>query len=188
MGRTQLQDAVPMTLGQEFHSFAATLEADLTFLERNVDQMYEMNLGGTAIGTSICADEAFSEEAGAAWSELTALRTRAELRGDFYHVTGEKLFITNVIAGRTIGLGCLIEEKPSVLIVDLPAEENDSFRLKKYGLYEEKECPNANYIMDNGFYLPSGLGIKNYEIDFRCSLVPLYFRIIGTTMQILLCL
>ena len=63
MGRTQLQDAVPMTLGQEFHSFAATLEADLTFLERNVDQMYEMNLGGTAIGTSICADEAFSEEA-----------------------------------------------------------------------------------------------------------------------------
>ena len=77
MGRTQLQDAVPMTLGQEFHSFAATLEADLTFLERNVDQMYEMNLGGTAIGTSICADEAFSEEAVAALSELTGLPLRS---------------------------------------------------------------------------------------------------------------
>lgn len=76
MGRTQLQDAVPMTLGQEFHSFAATLETDLTFLERNVDSMYELNLGGTAIGTSICADESFSEEAIAALSELTNLPLR----------------------------------------------------------------------------------------------------------------
>jgi len=77
MGRTQLQDAVPMTLGQEFHSFAATLEADVRYLERNVDQMYEMNLGGTAIGTSICADEAFADEAVRALSELTGLPMRS---------------------------------------------------------------------------------------------------------------
>tara|TARA_B100001142_G_scaffold261934_1_gene264780 strand:+ start:422 stop:2098 length:1677 start_codon:yes stop_codon:yes gene_type:complete len=73
MGRTQLQDAVPMTLGQEFHSFASTLEADLAFMQRNVDQLYEMNLGGTAIGTSICADARFSHEAVKALSELTRL-------------------------------------------------------------------------------------------------------------------
>ncbi len=77
MGRTQLQDAVPMTLGQEFHSFAATLEADLTFLERNVDQMYEVNLGGTAIGTSICADVSFAERAVSALSSLTNLPMRS---------------------------------------------------------------------------------------------------------------
>ena len=45
-----------------------------------------------------------------AGSDLTALRTRAELRGSHYHVSGEKLFITNVVPGRTIGLVCLIEE------------------------------------------------------------------------------
>ena len=70
-----------------------------------------------------------------AGSDLTALRTRAVLDGDEYVVNGEKLFITNVRPGRTIGLVCLIEDKPAVLIVDLPPEENEHFQLKKYGLY-----------------------------------------------------
>ena len=41
--------------------------------------------------------------------------------------------------------------------------------IKKYGLFKEEDCPNANYIMDNGFYLPSGNNIKNEEIDFICE-------------------
>jgi perosamine synthetase len=41
--------------------------------------------------------------------------------------------------------------------------------IKKYGLFKEEDCPNANYIMDNGLYLPSGNNIKNEEIDFICS-------------------
>ncbi len=49
-----------------------------------------------------------------AGSDLTALRTRAELVGDEYVVNGEKLFITNAIPGRTVGLVCLIENKPKV--------------------------------------------------------------------------
>ena len=40
---------------------------------------------------------------------------------------------------------------------------------KKYNLFEEEDCPNANYIMDNGFYLPSGNNIKNEDIDFVCN-------------------
>ncbi len=57
MGRTQLQDAVPMTLGQEFHAFATTLRDDWYCLKRVVpDQLREINLGGTAIGTGINAD------------------------------------------------------------------------------------------------------------------------------------
>ena len=77
-----------------------------------------------------------------AGSDLTALRTRAVLRGDTYYVTGEKLFITNVVPGRTIGLVCLIDDKPAVLIADLPSEENQQFQLVKYGLYALKHTYN----------------------------------------------
>ena len=89
-----------------------------------------------------------------AGSDLTALRTRAELHGSHYHVSGEKLFITNVVPGRTIGLVCLIEDKPAVLIVDLPVEESDSFQLKKYGLYALKRTFNQGIVF-NDFKVPA---------------------------------
>lgn len=81
-----------------------------------------------------------------AGSDLTALRTQAVLDGDDYVVNGEKLFITNVRPGRTIGLVCLIDEKPAVLIVDLPQEENEHFQLKKYGLYALQYAHNYGII------------------------------------------
>ena len=57
MGRTQLQDAVPMTLGQEFRAFATTLSEDLARLKTLAPELLtEVNLGGTAIGTGINAD------------------------------------------------------------------------------------------------------------------------------------
>ncbi len=81
-----------------------------------------------------------------AGSDLTALRTRGELRGDHYVVNGEKLFITNIVPGRTIGLVCSIDERPAVLIADLPPEENKTFQLKKYGLYALKHTYNRGII------------------------------------------
>ena len=48
--------------------------------------------------------------------------------------------------------------------------------IKKYGLFKEEDCPNANYIMDNGFYLPSGNNIKNEEIDFVCNEIIKYSK------------
>jgi alkylation response protein AidB-like acyl-CoA dehydrogenase len=81
-----------------------------------------------------------------AGSDLTALRTRAELQGDDYVVNGEKLFITNVVPGRTVGLVCLIEGKPAVLIADLPQREDEHFQLKKYGLYALKHTYNQGIV------------------------------------------
>ncbi len=56
MGRTQLQDAVPMTLGQEFGAYAATLTEEIDRLEHNVKLFLEVNMGATAIGTGINSD------------------------------------------------------------------------------------------------------------------------------------
>ena len=60
MGRTQLQDAVPMTLGQEFEAYAATLSEEVDRLEQNLKLFLEVNMGATAIGTGINADPDYS--------------------------------------------------------------------------------------------------------------------------------
>ncbi|HBG40407.1 MAG TPA: aspartate ammonia-lyase [Porphyromonadaceae bacterium] len=73
MGRTQLQDAVPMTLGQEFEAFAATLEEEVLLLERNRKLLLEINMGATAIGTGINADPRYAEICTRHLAEITGL-------------------------------------------------------------------------------------------------------------------
>jgi aspartate ammonia-lyase len=60
MGRTQLQDAVPMTLGQEFMAYAVTLGEEIERINLNSDLMLQVNMGATAIGTGINADPRYS--------------------------------------------------------------------------------------------------------------------------------
>src|SRR5690242_16077631 len=60
IGRTQLQDAVPMTLGQEFSTYAVMLQEDESRLAEAAGLMYEINLGATAIGTGINTDERYA--------------------------------------------------------------------------------------------------------------------------------
>ena len=62
MGRTQLQDAVPMTLGQEFEAYAVTLEEEVERLNQNARLFLEVNMGATAIGTGINSDPDYSEK------------------------------------------------------------------------------------------------------------------------------
>src|SRR5690554_166000 len=61
MGRTQLQDAVPMTLGQEFDAFAFTLKKEIPYLQSQAYQFLEINMGATAIGTGINAPTGYAE-------------------------------------------------------------------------------------------------------------------------------
>lgn len=74
MGRTQLQDAVPMALGDEFTAFAVTLEDDIAVLESARNLLLEMNLGATAIGTTINAPEGYPELSIQKLSEITGLK------------------------------------------------------------------------------------------------------------------
>jgi aspartate ammonia-lyase len=73
MGRTQLQDAVPMTLGQEFNAFAATLEEDRSRLMESAALMRECNLGATAIGTGITTEPGYQEIVLRALSEISGV-------------------------------------------------------------------------------------------------------------------
>ena len=59
MGRTQLQDAVPIRLGQEFRAYSEGIRRDIARLERVQDEMRSLNMGGTAVGTGINADEMY---------------------------------------------------------------------------------------------------------------------------------
>lgn len=61
MGRTQLQDAVPMTSGQEFNAYANNMEEEILNLDRNVKLLHEINMGGTAIGTGLNAVPGFAK-------------------------------------------------------------------------------------------------------------------------------
>jgi len=60
MGRTQLQDAVPMSLGQEFEAYASTLSEEVNRLQDNAKLFLEVNMGATAIGTGINSDPDYS--------------------------------------------------------------------------------------------------------------------------------
>jgi alkylation response protein AidB-like acyl-CoA dehydrogenase len=100
-------------------------------------------LPGLADGSRLSA---FALTEPCAGSDLTALRTTARREGDEFVVNGEKLFITNVVPGRTIGLVCLIDNKPAVLVVELPANENENFQLRKYGLWALKHTYNRGII------------------------------------------
>ncbi len=106
-------------------------------------------LPALARGTKISAFALTEPWAG---SDLTALRTTAVLDGDFYEITGEKLFITNVLPGRLVGLVAKLEGKPAVFIAELP-EENEHFQFVSYGLYALKHAYNRG-MKFNRFRVP----------------------------------
>ena len=71
MGRTELQDAVPMTVGQEMHAFGASIESEIEVLRQAEKFLYAVNMGGTAIGTGLNAPEGYAERVAVHLAELT---------------------------------------------------------------------------------------------------------------------
>ena len=71
MGRTELQDAVPMTLGQEFNAFAFQLKGSIKELKQAEENLYIINMGGTAIGTKLTAQKGFVENCAKYLAQLT---------------------------------------------------------------------------------------------------------------------
>jgi fumarate hydratase class II len=73
IGRTHLQDAVPLTLGQEFSGYVAQLDADLERIQLVLPGLYELAIGGTAVGTGLNAHVEFADRAAAKIAEITGL-------------------------------------------------------------------------------------------------------------------
>jgi aspartate ammonia-lyase len=71
MGRTELQDAVPMTVGQEFHAFAASIESEIHLLRDAEKYLYEVNMGATAIGSGLNVPKGYPEKCAAHLAKLT---------------------------------------------------------------------------------------------------------------------
>lgn len=92
MGRTQLEDAVPMTLGQTFSGFAAILRDEIKHLDEAADDFLTVNMGATAIGTGICAEPGYAEKCVAALGEIT----------------GWDIRLSNNLVGATSDTSCLV--------------------------------------------------------------------------------
>ncbi len=146
----------PMTAGlASVHGCIGAVDPVSTFGNQEQKQRFLPKL---ASGEMISA---FALTEPCAGSDLTALRTTATLQGDHYLINGEKLFITNAMPGRTIGLVCLIDGKPSALIAELPAIENENFQMVHYGLYAVKRAHN------------NGLRFKDFKVPKENLLVPI---------------
>ncbi|HEX6225663.1 MAG TPA: aspartate ammonia-lyase [Chryseolinea sp.] len=71
MGRTEGQDAVPMTVGQEFHAFGGQIDAAIDGLRKSEEYLYEVNMGATAIGTGLTASPGYAEKCVAQLAKIT---------------------------------------------------------------------------------------------------------------------
>ena len=71
IGRTHLQDATPLTLGQEFSGYVSQLDHSITIIERSLPDLYELALGGTAVGTGLNAHPEYAERTAKKIAELT---------------------------------------------------------------------------------------------------------------------
>ncbi|AOX16555.1 class II fumarate hydratase [Kozakia baliensis] len=117
IGRTHMQDATPMTLGQEFHGYAGLIHENISRLEAARDGLYSLALGGTAIGTGINTDEHFAKRAAGEIARLTGLpfisgENKFALQGShdaLVHLSGTLRTIANAlykIANDIRLLGC----------------------------------------------------------------------------------
>lgn len=92
MGRTQLEDAVPMTLGQTFNGFASILTDEIKHLNEAAADFLTVNMGATAIGTGICAEPGYAEKC------IAALRD----------ITGWVIRLSDDLVGATSDTSCLV--------------------------------------------------------------------------------
>jgi alkylation response protein AidB-like acyl-CoA dehydrogenase len=127
-----------------------------------------------------------------AGSDLTAIRTQAERAGDELVITGEKFFITNAAPGRIVSLVCRYENQPTMVLLELPQQESEQFRMLDYELHALQHTVNRGFQlrqfrvpMANLLHAPQGNGLTLAYHGLNRGRIALCANAAGT-MRILL--
>ena len=135
MGRTQLEDAVPIRLGQEFAAYSSGLKRTLKLLEKAVGEMYSVNIGGTAIGTAINVEKVYLDEIVPTLSEVTGYAlTRAENLIDATQNLDGFVYVSGALKTMAVSLSKMCNDlrlmssgpKTGFEEITLPAKQNGS--------------------------------------------------------------
>jgi fumarate hydratase class II len=106
IGRTHLQDAVPLTLGQEFSGYVAQLDADIERIEFAVKGLYQLAIGGTAVGTGLNTHPEFADRAAAKIADITGLPfTSADNKFAALAAHDDLVFASGAV--RTLAVSCM---------------------------------------------------------------------------------
>jgi fumarate hydratase class II len=106
IGRTHLQDAVPLTLGQEFSGYVAQLDADVERIEVAIKGLFELAIGGTAVGTGLNTHPEFADRAAARIAEITGLPFTSA-RNKFAALASHDDLVFASGAVRTLAVSCM---------------------------------------------------------------------------------
>ena len=175
-GRTHLQDAVPITLAQEIGGWRASLERDRALLEAALPPLYELALGGTAVGTGLNAPEGFDKEVAAAVARLTgkpfvtapnkfhALTSKDELvfaHGGLKALAADLMKIANDVRWLASGPRCGLGE------ITIPANEPGSSIMP--GKVNPTQCEAATMVavqvMANDVAVGMAASQGNFELN-----------------------
>ncbi|GLC78614.1 aspartate ammonia-lyase [Lacrimispora brassicae] len=135
MGRTQLQDAVPIRLGQEFRAYSAAIKRDISRLESAKQEMSSLNLGGTAIGTGLNADIMYSQKVITILSDICGLPlTQAYDLIDATQNLDGYTFVSGVVKACAVNLSKISNDlrlmssgpRAGLGEINLPAKQNGS--------------------------------------------------------------
>lgn len=135
MGRTQLQDAVPMRLGQTFHAYASVVKRDIERLSRISDEMRQLNMGATAIGSAINVSPAYLENIVANLSNLSGHRLYQA--NDLFDATQNLdgfVVVSNALKASAVSLSKMCNDlrllasgpRTGIGEINLPAKQNGS--------------------------------------------------------------
>ena len=176
VGRTHLQDATPLTLGQEISGWASMLSHDARYLKIALDGLRELALGGTAVGTGINAPEGFAEKAAQIISELTG-KSFCTAPNKFHALTSKDQFVFAHGAMKALAADLmkiandirLLSSGPRCGIGELLIPENEPGSSIMPGKVNPTQCEAvtmvALQVMGNDTVIGMAASQGNYELN-----------------------
>src|SRR5580693_6531448 len=182
IGRTHLQDAVPLTFGQEFGGWASLLERDIKRLEQVLGGLYDLAIGGTAVGTGLNTHPEFAERAAKTIAELTGLPFRSHgnkfaalsahdeivfAQGAMETLAASLMKISNDIRWLASGPRCGLGE------ISIPENEPGSSIMpgKVNPTQSEAMTMVASQVMGNDVAVNYGGALGNFELNVMKPLI-----------------